>query len=259
MKNGTVQEFYERIEFEYEYENSIAKVKLKSWEEFSNVVLMFKDKDIICRGQSSSSYKLESSLTRMIKNNKDTDLLMKRQFDKFKFMTKGRFDTANKEDDNFWAIGQHFGLATPLLDWTTSPYIALFFAFEKEKTNTSHRSVFFLKRSTILDNQEENSNIKIIQSNYDDNHRVIAQAGLFTKVKDIRKTVDDAIKIDFNKKKSTESIILLRVDIPNLEKDREDCLKYLNKANINQATLFPDLEGVSKFCNTSLEINNYSF
>ena len=52
-----------------------------------------------------------------------------------------------------------------------------------------------------------------------------------------------------------EDDILIRITIPN--KDRIDCLRSLNRMNINHLTLFPDLYGASRFCNHHAATKNY--
>src|SRR5216684_5100738 len=32
------------------------------------------------------------------------------------------------DEETTWAVGRHYGLITPLLDWSESPYIAVFFS-----------------------------------------------------------------------------------------------------------------------------------
>lgn len=47
--------------------------------------------------------------------------------------------------------------------------------------------------------------------------------------------------------------ILTKIVIPN--SDRIECLKFLNKMNINRMSLFPDLDGAAKYINDLWELH----
>jgi hypothetical protein len=94
----------------------------------------------IFRGQELKEWGLVPSLFRHKPNSRlDYSDLIDHHFDRFIIASRGHKEVTELKDDDsrpfdLWAIGQHNELLTPLLDWTASPYIALFFAFcEKRK------------------------------------------------------------------------------------------------------------------------------
>jgi hypothetical protein len=56
---------------------------------------------------------------------------------------------AEETKRNLWSLGQHWGLATPLIDFTIYPFFALFFAFAELDEETKQRAVFALDTGMI--------------------------------------------------------------------------------------------------------------
>jgi len=136
-----------------------------------------------------------------------------------------------------------------------SPYVALFFAFEQPegRDQNKHRAVFALHESLAagVAKKAKRERIEFIRPRSGFNKRLVHQGGIFTKsplFQDIQTWVQ-------NEFESVDEAILLKINIPS--KDRIDCLKALNRMNINHVSLFPDIDGSSRFCNLQMEIDNY--
>jgi FRG domain len=151
------------------------------------------------------------------------------------------------------ATGQHHHLVTPLLDWSTVPLIALYFAFELEQNlrkDRGSRVVYALNR-TVLERiypQNEKSEVMIYEALGFRNPRIVGQLGLFTLV-DSHQPLDRLIvrKID----RSDTRPVLLRFLVRNVRRD--DCLRYLSKiANIHARTVYPDIHGAAHLSNANL-------
>ena len=253
-----------------EADNGISIYTLKSWKDFSDFISsqLLEHPNYVFRGQANSDWKLKPTLDRVIAEQNSP--LREKHLENFKFEVRGRRGPNPpllKNDNDWWALGQHHGLATPLLDWTESPFVALYFAaYYAYHLNSSESlavfafSQFAIKKiNKVINNNDtielinnHKPTVKIVKPFSDENNRLVSQRGLFTRGPnnvDIESWVSEFIPIETNK------IALAKIIIPN--KDIETCLIYLNRMNINHATLFPDLSGASEHCNKMLGIKNY--
>jgi hypothetical protein len=262
----------------------------------------------IFRGHQRNEWSLKSSFFRINDiDKKPHRILMDRHLHKFKIFIRGRIDSKkNYIDDEIWSIGQHYGLATPLLDWTASEYIALFFSARNNNLDQQKHSVYclntkeinrylvrritnkisdyslletFEKRydslekysmdekkiiigQVIIELMESNSElgkykdvveeiiedcIILVNPRIDNNPRLLSQRGLFTRNLKT-KSIDEIVKQnDWN----TDQIVLYKITYN--DSLCTEITDNLNSMNINELSLFPDLDGTSKYCNYKLE------
>ena len=276
-----------------EWDSGILRINLDRWEDFhSEITVLLKLGNFIWRGQRCD-WPLKSKFDRIIKFKRDHDRDVKLDEQKRSFVraVKGRRGS-NPPDlsdyDTIWSLGQHYGLATPLLDWSESPFVSAYFALiekpsdniqnaipvkdqdnkisiDPDQENRSFRFVYGLSKdlgrwgpAKSEESEPIDRYVRFVETLSDENPRLLNQRGLFTSPLsgeiDIGKTVLRCYANDL--KKGIGRIIFVKIKIPDTY--REDSLKNLNSMNINHATLFPDLIGAAEYCNTKLEIEDYS-
>lgn len=236
----------------------------ENWQKFLTDNQYFADDmGFVFRGHGSSSWGLETTLDRLLSRlnpsgiNLDStyDFLLKEFVHSIRARSGAQKDL-DLNDEELWSIGQHYGLATPLLDWSKSLYVALFFAFESATPSDSgFRSVWALNlcpfvRKTINEyneSRDKKHHFKITDPISDENPRLIAQTGLFT-----RQPLKFSIVEWITSTLPSDAPYLIKINIP--ESERLSILRHLRLMNIHHGTLLPDIEGAAKYCNHTLEL-----
>jgi hypothetical protein len=260
----------------YEWKSSkveagIRSVKCESWNGFSSFIQeqLTNFESYVFRGHASIDWKLEPTIDRVRGENGEPLIDAKKHLHKFKYASRGRRgQTPNTvmEDNDWWALGQHHGLYTPLLDWSESPFVASYFAFLADDVEYDEQVVVYALSRNACEQKNREIKLRVLEGGdlpvdtldfirplTDENPRLISQRGLFTKVPS-QITVDEWVISNFKDAPITGAP-LLKVYIPGF--DRLKALKSLNRMNVNHLSLFPDLDGASKYCNTSAVINQY--
>lgn len=233
----------------------------ESWNGFLDLIhhkdALKQNNSYVYRGHASENWKLESTLKRKVNDIANTDDIEKNILNDFKKHCLGRrgHNPPELSENEWWALGQHFGLDTPLLDWSDSPYVAAFFAFNSENTDTENVVVWLLYKSINEDEEikklKSEHKIEFLRPYLDENARLINQRGLFVRTPNMECVNEWAKNIE-----GDGTIYLSRVLIPRAEKDF--ALDSLDKMNINDLSLFPDVSGSAKYANylLSRDIND---
>ncbi|MFW2571941.1 FRG domain-containing protein [Legionella sp. 29fVS95] len=250
-------------------DTTTAERQFSDWGDFTSFIYEYKDKlkNCIYRGQRDPTWRLTPTIYRFVSSaNRDQIIRLRNiHLDFFKKHTRGRhtisFTDPSDSEENWWALGQHYGLVTPLLDWVYSPYVAAFFSFNAQKNLKSSRAIHIVdldKIEKILRAHNRTSDrineIRKIDPLMHENQRLVSQQGIFTLIEDSHRynnfqCVEDYLDT-FIDRFSTEignEILHLKILIP--ESEREVILEHLNLMNINELTLFPDLNGAANYCN----------
>ena len=175
-----------------------------------------------------------------------------------KFIVRGlpyfTFEPDIRDTIETLTLGQHYGLITRLMDWTTNPLAALWFALKDVTANTTNSPVVWVYKPDPKDDAHRTGFIDHI---YDDepidvprtvhfnpkhiDRRLVVQNSVFT-IHGNGENREEPTFIPLEKEKTNNE--LEKVIIP-LEASNK-LVEMLELCGINDSSMFPDLEGLCR-------------
>lgn len=229
-------------------------IRYRSWAEFSSSFRrdLFDD-DVFVRGRflfrgvRAARWRLESSFDRRfpLLPPGEREAVSKRLLRDFlKECEAHALPAVVFEDETTaLALGQHFGLPTRLLDWSESPYVAAFFAFDGSLTHVGPEERRDDVAIWVLDRRLARSpdcpGIEVVQLASVGNVRLRSQGGSFTRL-----TTEDIGLEQVAERLETTAGPLLRLIVLPPDEARA-ALADLDVMGVNHARLFPDLGGAA--------------
>lgn len=256
----------------------VKEIEIKKWQDYLDLTLSNNFVSWGFRGQSDSSWQIQSTLARYLKNFKVHQDAWAHQEERiiriFKRKAHHYLKTVPPDDDimQWLSIMQHHGAPTRLIDFTWSPFVAAFFALnqatKKSVVWAIYPATFYyqdrieLNDGTVI--EPENfwpdsydkfkkyyltKNVPFVVLGEPDamNDRLIAQSGTFAIPSVIDKPLEEIL---LNYPKSDNIIVKFVLDTKEI---RDEAMSYFHVTNINESTLFPGIDGMARSLAYELE------
>ena len=241
-------------------------LKAESWDDFKKIIEAFSE-NWVFRGQINGDWVLRNAIER-------TDFIHHYKGIEHVFVTEFQRGARNYLNRNelpehlieWLALMQHHGAPTRLLDFSKSPFISAYFAFEQCSTRIETVAVWainihYIRNAAVKllspyfeedfeqSNNHINENIfeKIFHSNehsiifpvepFRMNRRYSLQQSIFVSTGNSYETFMQ--QLNFLGKDAAKAVA--RIEIPTSE--QKTALRNLLKMNIHRASLFPDIDG----------------
>jgi hypothetical protein len=208
--------------------------------------------DWVFRGHADTSWLLQPSLARHISLSRSPNPTERNSFEQAVRQHAAEYSESTNRlqygkhldamnEVELMIYGQHHGLKTPYLDWTQSPYVALFFAacecFENDGL------IWALNRKScpkFLKSQDYE--LTVLESVHRENQRQVAQLGLLTHL-----TGGGCLMSAVENNAPDDKAYMYKISFrSNL---KADFLKTLEMMNLGFHSLMPDIFGVAASAN----------
>ena len=199
------------------------------------------------RGHADEAWELKTSIAREPNSSLSLERALRLRFENHSTFLDPTSHPLGISKCNF--LMQHHGLPTRLLDWTTSPLVALYFAVCDDKKDNVDACIWKLDPSGLNHSYKENYPLECDEGLYtevSDKPKFLAIHAPYTSLRMMAQRSEFTLHTHYSaiNDDNRDPVFLKKITIS--KKIKSELRDRLNSLGINRGSLFPDLDNIAR-------------